>query len=87
MNASTNARGVFSTSRRIRSGNKIAFNLAEPISTAAVAARRILFAADYALPADGVNKSYYQSRVFKQCARCRACLESRDGTIFINGLL
>ncbi len=57
IDASTNAVGSYSSSRKIRAGNKLEFVLADPINTEAVAARRILFAADYTLPLDGTNKA------------------------------
>lgn len=57
IDASTNAVGVYSATRKIRAGNKLTFTLAAPISTDAIAARRILFAADYTLPTDGANKA------------------------------
>lgn len=55
VDASTNARGDWSPSRRVRAGNELAFELKNPINTATVAARRILFAADYQLPVDGTT--------------------------------
>lgn len=57
VDALTKARGVWSASRRIRAGNELQFSIKNPISTAAVAARRILFAADYQLPSDGTAKA------------------------------
>lgn len=57
VDASTKARGVWSQSRKVRVGNELVFNIKNPINTAAVAARRILFAADYQLPTDGTNKA------------------------------
>ncbi|MEK5069830.1 glycoside hydrolase family 78 protein [Sporosarcina sp. FSL K6-1508] len=57
VDASTLARGKWSAIRRIRSGNRLEFQIKNPISTQVVAARRILFAADYQLPTDGSNKA------------------------------
>ncbi|MEK5068120.1 glycoside hydrolase family 78 protein [Sporosarcina sp. FSL K6-1508] len=57
VDAGTKARGVWSVSRRIRAGNELSFGIKNPISTLGVAARRILFAADYQLPTDGSNKA------------------------------
>lgn len=57
IDASTTAVGVYSAARKIRAGNKLEFTLATPINTNAIAARRILFAADYILPVDGANKA------------------------------
>lgn len=57
IDASTNAVGSYSPPRKIRAGNKLEFALATPINTEAIAARRILFAADYTLPLDGTNRA------------------------------
>ena len=54
IDASTNARGAWSSARRIRVGNKLDYNtLAKPIVTDDVAARRILIALNYELAQDG----------------------------------
>jgi len=54
IDATTNARGVWSNSRRIRVGNVLDYDtLAKPIYTGAVAARRILIALNYAMAQDG----------------------------------
>lgn len=57
VDASTGAVGVYSSSKKIRVGNKLEFTLKNPINTTTVAARRILLAADYVLPSDGTNKA------------------------------
>lgn len=57
VDAKTGAVGTYSISRKIRAGNRLEFTLANPINTEAVAARRILFAADYTLPLDGTNRA------------------------------
>ncbi len=54
IDATTNARGVWSNSRRIRVGNVLDYDtLAKPIYTGAVAARRILIALNYVMAQDG----------------------------------
>ena len=54
IDASTSARGAWSSARRIRVGNKLDYNtLAKPIVTDDVAARRILIALNYVLAQDG----------------------------------
>ena len=57
VDATTKAVGAWSTARKLRAGNELSFQIKTPISTAAVAARRILFAADYRLPTDGTTKA------------------------------
>ncbi len=57
VDASTKARGEWSGVRRLRAGNELIFKIKDPINTAATAARRILFAADIALPTDGTTKA------------------------------
>ena len=57
VDATTRARGVWSASRRIRCGNKLLFEVRNPINTGNTAARRILVALDYSLAKDGINKA------------------------------
>lgn len=56
IDATTNARGVWSNTRRIRIGNVLDYDtLAKPIYTGAIHARRILIALNYNLANDGAN--------------------------------
>lgn len=57
VDAVTGARGAWSAVRHIRAGNELQFTIKNPINTAATAARRILFAADFVLPTDGTTKA------------------------------
>lgn len=57
IDAGTKALGKWSPKRKVRVGNVLQFTLSNPISTQNIPARRILFAMDYVLPADGSNKA------------------------------
>lgn len=57
VDATTTARGAWSLARRIRCGNRLAFEILHPFKTGNTAARRILVALAYVIAQDGARKA------------------------------
>lgn len=68
IDASTTARGVWSSVRKFRCGNTLQFMMKNPIVTSDTAANRVLSALDYFLPLDGNTKATIKVEVSNNAA-------------------